>query len=705
MAAHVIGVFSQKGGVGRTLIATNLALTLKERLKKETMLIDCKAPYAGDILLALGERSAPSLIDLESEISAGKDAWLGRVARHAQNGIYLLPLCLQPEQLSRLTPEILGDSIRLASEGLDAVIIDMDLSDSERLAATLDLCTELLLVTTPDLLCLNQNLKAIDTLQTHYFPRDSILLVINQYRESAPIKLNLIERNLNLQAAAVLPFDSEAAESSLNRGEPLVTTNPKHAICRALFNLGESIAARPIVQRTAVAKSSKTPRQAAASSPSTPLRISFGLPIAQLIQLKQKIHKQVIEEMNLKQMDYEILSNPDKRIDLYRSTELVISRLLDKEAAAVTNRDHRVVLGREILNEALGLGPIEYLLSDETVTEIMVNGSHHIYIERKGKIELTPYYFTGEPQLRGIIERIVVQVGRRIDEKSPMVDARLADGSRVNAIIPPLALDGSSLTIRKFAKVPLRVESLLKYGSLNQQMSRFLNACVMARKNVVISGGTGSGKTTLLNIMSSFIPADERILTIEDSAELQLPQEHVVRLETRPPNIEGQGAVTIRDLVRNSLRMRPDRIVVGECRGAEALDMLQAMNTGHDGSLTTVHANTPRDAISRLETMCLMAGLDLPARAIRTQIASAVQIIVQEARLNDGSRKVTHISEVCGMQGDIITMQDIFLFRQDRVLSDGRVEGVFEPTGYIPTFIDTLRPRGIDLPREVFLRQ
>ncbi|MBI2838161.1 MAG: CpaF family protein [Acidobacteria bacterium] len=409
--------------------------------------------------------------------------------------------------------------------------------------------------------------------------------------------------------------------------------------------------------------------------------------------------------MNLKQMDYETMVNPDKRLELYRATEFVISRILDKDAAWITSRDDRVQLVREILNEALGLGPIEYLLADDSVSEIMVNGARRVFVERKGQIELTPFYFTDEPQLRRVIERIVVRVGRRIDEKSPMVDARLPDGSRVNAIIPPLAIGGSALTIRKFSKFPLTSETLLKLGSLNLQMSKFLQACVVARKNTIISGGSGSGKTTLLNILSGTIPPNERIITIEDSAELQLPQVNVVRLETRPANVEGEGTVSIRDLVRNALRMRPDRIVVGECRGAESMDMLQAMNTGHDGSLTTVHANSPGDALSRLETMCLMAGLDLPARAIRKQIASAVQIIVQQTRLSDGSRKITQVTEVCGMEGEVTTMQDIFRFRQDRVLRDGPVEGQFEATGNIPTFLDLLRPKGIELPREVFLRQ
>lgn len=701
MVAHVIGVYAQKGGVGRSLVAANLALTFQERLKKDSLLFLCKAPYAGDGLLALGEKNAPSAVDLEDHLDRGKEAWLSKIARHRQTGLFVLPLCLEVEQAVRATHQVVSQSIRLASESVDIVVIDLDVACPDVLSAAIDHCTEMLLITTPDLLCLNQSLKAIDYLQAHYFPRDSILLVVNQLRETSPIRLSFIEHNLKLRASAVLPMEAALVESSLNRGQPLATTNPRHTISRSLFNLAEAISRRPVTRHAVVLK---RPTRSAAKISASEVT-SFGIPLPELIALKQKIHRKLIEEMNLKQMDYETMVNPDKRLELYRATEFVISRILDKDAAWITSRDDRVQLVREILNEALGLGPIEYLLADDAVSEIMVNGARRVFVERKGQIELTPFYFTDEPQLRRVIERIVVRVGRRIDEKSPMVDARLPDGSRVNAIIPPLAIGGSALTIRKFSKFPLTSETLLKLGSLNLQMAKFLHACVLARKNTIISGGSGSGKTTLLNILSGTIPPNERIITIEDSAELQLPQVNVVRLETRPANVEGEGAVSIRDLVRNALRMRPDRIVVGECRGAESMDMLQAMNTGHDGSLTTVHANSPGDALSRLETMCLMAGLDLPARAIRKQIASAVQIIVQQTRLSDGSRKITQVTEVCGMEGDVTTMQDIFRFRQDRVLRDGPVEGQFEATGNIPTFLDLLRPKGIELPREVFLRQ
>lgn len=356
----------------------------------------------------------------------------------------------------------------------------------------------------------------------------------------------------------------------------------------------------------------------------------------------------------------------------------------------------------EVVDELLGFGPLQPLLEDPEITEIMVNGSKKIYIERKGKIIKTNVSFENDEQVLRVIDRIILPLGRRIDADSPTVDARLPDGSRVNAVIPPVAIDGPTITIRKFQKDKLSVEQLIQLGSLTRFMSEFIRACVIARLNIIISGGTGSGKTTLLNVLSSFIPSDERIVTIEDAAELQLQQDHVVRLETKAPDVEGRNAVTIRDLVRNALRMRPDRIIVGEVRGGEALDMLQAMNTGHDGSLTTLHANSPRDAISRLETMVMMAGMELPVRVIREQIASAVDVIIQTSRLRDGSRKVTSITEVAGMEGDTVVMTDIFKFEQTGISKEGKIIGELKPTGIRPLFTPRLEAAGFRLGPEIF---
>ncbi|MBM3144658.1 MAG: CpaF family protein [Chloroflexi bacterium] len=362
----------------------------------------------------------------------------------------------------------------------------------------------------------------------------------------------------------------------------------------------------------------------------------------------------------------------------------------------------RAQLFRDVLDELLGYGPIQSLLDEDSVSEVMVNGPDDVYVERGGKLVKTNVKFDNDDHVLQVIDRIILPLGRRVDADNPTVDARLPDGSRVNAIIPPVAIDGPSITIRKFAKEKLTFQQLVNFGSITEHMADFLRACVVSRLNIVISGGTGSGKTTLLNILSSFIPEDERIVTIEDAAELQLHQDHIVRLETKPPNVEGIGSVSIRDLVRNSLRMRPDRIIVGEVRGGEALDMLQAMNTGHDGSLTTAHANTPRDSLSRLETMALMSGLDMPLKVIREQIASAIDLIVQQSRMKDGSRKVTYITEVAGMEGDTIVMTDIFKFEQTGIAPDGKVIGELKPTGIRPLFSDRLAAAGFKLTAQIF---
>jgi pilus assembly protein CpaF len=412
-------------------------------------------------------------------------------------------------------------------------------------------------------------------------------------------------------------------------------------------------------------------------------------------ELKRLIHQKLVDKLDLSRVS-------DLEGDtLRREIRLVVERLCDTENPLL-NRMERERLIDEVLDETFGFGPLEVLLKDPTISDILVNGPHKIYVERRGKLEKTDVKFRDNDHLLQIIDRIVSKVGRRVDETSPMVDARLPDGSRVNAIIPPLALDGASMSIRRFGANPLKLEDLLNYKAFTPEMAMLMEACMKARLNVIISGGTGCGKTTLLNTLSSFIGQDERVVTIEDAAELQLQQDHVVRLETRPPNIEGKGAVTTRDLVRNALRMRPERIIIGECRGAESLDMLQAMNTGHAGSMTTLHANTPRDAQARLETMIMMAGMELPIKAMRQQIASAVDIIIQANRLQGGPRKVTSISEVCGMEQEIIIMQDVFRYKQLGIDQNGRAFGQFEATGVRPTFVSRIEAAGIKLPSNLF---
>ncbi|MBR6014393.1 MAG: CpaF family protein [Selenomonadaceae bacterium] len=419
-----------------------------------------------------------------------------------------------------------------------------------------------------------------------------------------------------------------------------------------------------------------------------------------LQDLKWTIHRRIVDEMTLEE-EVLLLQGESAREQIKNIISVYSAREMADNFYNLS-RIEKVKLIDDICNELLGLGPLEPLLQNDKITEIMVNGAKKIFIEQEGKLKRTNVYFHDERHLMSIIERIVAPLGRHVDESSPLVDARLADGSRVNIIIPPLSLAGPSITIRKFSKRAMTMKDLVKFGTLNQQMADFLQACVKARLNILVSGGTGSGKTTTLNALSSFVLETERIVTIEDAAELKLQQEHVLPLEARPANLEGKGAVTIRDLVKNSLRMRPDRIIVGEVRAGEALDMLQAMNTGHDGSLTTAHANTPRDALSRLETMVLMAGMELPVRAIRSQIASAIDLILQQARIRDGSRKITYISEVQGMEGDTIILQDLFLYVQDRIDNFGRSVGHFESTGLQPKFLDKFKLNGVEIPHSIF---
>jgi pilus assembly protein CpaF len=410
--------------------------------------------------------------------------------------------------------------------------------------------------------------------------------------------------------------------------------------------------------------------------------------------------KHRINEKLLTVLDLSLLETIEESKARAEIREIAL-QLMVSESAPLSVKQRKVVIQR-IEDEVMGLGPLEPLLADKSISDILVNGAKSVYIERRGKLERTNVTFNDDSHLMNTIDRIVSAIGRRIDESSPMVDARLADGSRVNAIIPPLAIDGPSVSIRRFAVELLSVDDLISLGTMSAEMAKVLEAIVNARLNVLISGGTGSGKTTSLNILSGFIPLDERVVTIEDSAELQLQQPHVVRLETRPPNIEGRGEVTSRDLVRNSLRMRPERIIVGEVRGAEALDMLQAMNTGHDGSLTTIHANTPRDALGRIENMVSMTGINFPIKALRAQIASAIDVVIQVSRLEDGSRKLVSIQEINGMEGDIITMSELFTFDRAGVDEDGTVTGRLKATGVVPGFYKGLKGRGIDLPIEMF---
>lgn len=445
-------------------------------------------------------------------------------------------------------------------------------------------------------------------------------------------------------------------------------------------------------------RSSRVTVKESVSAPASPTRLDEKR-LDVLFEIRKEVHRRLLEYMDLRKMDFSKIQDLQLRDDTGKTIDEIITELSDDIPPWVD----RKALSKDVLDEALGLGPLEDYLSDDTITEVMVNNADLIYIERAGKIERVNRRFSSNEAVLAVIERIVGPIGRRIDESSPYVDARLKDGSRVNAIIPPLALNGPTITIRKFSRDPFTIDDLIRFNTCAPEMAGFLRTCVVGKRNIIISGGTGSGKTTLLNVVSSYIPEEERIITIEDAAELQLPQVHVISLESRPSNIEGKGAITIRDLVKNSLRMRPDRIVVGECRGAEALDMLQAMNTGHEGSISTVHANSPGDTLHRLETMVLMAGMEMPILAIRDQIASAINLIVQTARFSDGTRKITYISELSGFDANNrIIMKHLCKYYQTGINAKGKIEGYFGATGEVPSFLNDFKARGITIDETIF---
>ena len=529
----------------------------------------------------------------------------------------------------------------------------------------------------------------------HLVPRDLVYVVLNRYSPKVQIDPITLKTKLgcNILGALVEETSNTSAQPMISR---YVTQLAQLIITKRLLEKGDLLQkSRKKVVPLMQTKTDEPPKR-----PSTFHRFSKEeLPKDPRTLLKVTIMKQLTSELNLKKLDTETGNDPKKMTVLRQKTRQAVETIIEREKISLGQSAEKEQFIKEILDEALGLGPLEELLADPSITEIMVNRKDQIFIEKKGKVILAPMTFTSDAQLLGIIERIVLPLGRRIDEKTPYVDARLPDGSRVHAIIPPLALEGPVLTIRKFPERNYTVEDLITFGSMTEEMADFLRAAIESRLNCIVSGGTGSGKTTLLNVLSSFIPLSERIITVEDSAELRLTQPHVLRLESRPPNIEGTGAVAIRDLVKNTLRMRPDRIVVGECRDGAALDMLQAMNTGHDGSLTTIHSNSARDCIARLETLVMMAGMDLPSRAIREQIASAVHLIVQQARLSDGSRKIISIHEITGMEGNVITSSEIMHFKQTGVDAQGKVQGQFEWTGQTPKFIHDLEKKGLRLPK------
>jgi Flp pilus assembly CpaF family ATPase len=541
-----------------------------------------------------------------------------------------------------------------------------------------------------------------------------VRLVLNRAESVSSISWQEVRVSLPVDIITRIPSEGRVVGQAVNCGVPIVLDHPKTKISLAIKTFAHDIATQEkLFLEIRSIEELKLKEIAVEKMGDFWLKQGMTEPLAEpvvneegdeILMIKRRIHARLIDELNLKRMDSKVFSDPKRTKELKDKAEMMVANFLAEEAGMlISSSQVRKKLVKEILDEALGLGPLEDLLADPTITDIMVNNKDEIYIERHGKLELTSKKFISNEQVRVIIERIVAPIGRRIDESVPMVDARLPDGSRVNAIIPPLSLTGPSLTIRKFRKERFKIEELIGLKTLNEAMAEFIKACVLSKKNIIVSGGTGSGKTTVLNVLSGFIPETERIVTIEDAAELKLHQEHWVRLESRSPNIEGKGAVTIRDLFRNTLRMRPDRVIIGECRGVETLDMLQAMNTGHDGSMTTVHANSTHDALTRFDSMILMSGVELPIRAIREMIAAAIDVIVHTARLPDGTRKIIQITEIAGMKDEThIDLRDIFIFRQIGIDAQRNVIGDFQPTGYVPAFIEEIKTKGIPLSEDIF---
>ncbi len=714
--ATLVAIAGARDGVGRSTFAANLAFSFLKETQQRVVILELDRANAGDAAMLLGVPETRSIADLVPWLEQFTPESFAPYITWHPAGVGVVPVGNTPEQAGPITRAQVERVIDLLSPLARFVIVDCGAGIDPLGMAAMERSNGIFVVATPDLALLGATARMLTQLQALQFPQQLVKVVLNRLDPAGPIPKEMAVQRIGRPALVALPKDDTLCAGAAARGAPFVIDQPRAALSRTYDELARQLVEKGVLEQlgqvarpkdVAVADARAQDAADAAKGKDAPAwnrqrgKAKTGEVDARTA-LKKLVHKKLPETLDLKRLDKELSNNADKDRLLRERAEAAIARVVDEQGASITDRNDRVRIVKEILDEALGLGPLEDLLSDSRVTEVMVNGRDNVFVEMSGKLTKTSLSFTDDTQLLGVIERIVQPLGRRIDEKSPMVDARLPDGSRVNAVIPPLAIDGPSITIRKFSKDPFKVDDLVRFGAFTPELADFLRACVEARLNIVISGGTGSGKTTLLNLMSSFIPEDERIVTIEDAAELQLKQPHIVRLESRPANIEGIGEVKIRDLLRNSLRMRPDRIVVGECRGAEALDMLQAMNTGHDGSLTTIHSNSPRDAISRMETLVMFAGLDLPSRAIREQIAAAIHIIVQTTRMSDGSRKVIAVSEVTGMEGQVLTLQDIFLYRQSGVDANRKVQGAHVATGFVPKFIPKLEAMGIRLPQGIF---
>ncbi|MBN3038965.1 MAG: Flp pilus assembly complex ATPase component TadA [Candidatus Omnitrophica bacterium] len=712
-SSRIISVFSSKGGVGKTIIAANLAVSFAQ-FGRKVALLDIDLQHGGDVAKMLNLKPSNTIFSLISYLpKLDKEGSIKKFLTHHYSGVDVLPAVSRPKEIPQITTERLQATFNLLRSEYEFIIVDAGSFFTDALIHIFDNSNLILLVATPDVLSVYQTEWSLDTMEGMHFPLNMVKLVLNRAESRGGVHGQDLRPALRCEVIASLPSDGRTAGISVNRGIPFVMEAPRSKISEAVKRMAEDLIAREDIYIEKLDRPQVAEKSAAHAGQfwerhgqKTPVEAPVDTDKDEIIQLKKAVHQRLIEELDLKRMDVVNVSrNPERAKHLRERTARAVSNILaEKAAGLISSYEVRKELVQEIVDEALGLGPLEDLLRDPEVTEVMVNNKDHVYVERHGKIELTSKKFISNEQVRAVIERIVAPLGRRIDESVPMVDARLPDGSRVNAIIPPLSLKGPTLTIRKFSRERYTTEDLVRFGTITPEMVDFLRVCVLLRKNMLISGGTGSGKTTLLNALSQFIPNRERIITIEDAAEVKLRQTHWISLEARMPNIEGKGGVSIRELFRNSLRMRPDRIIIGECRGNETPDMLQAMNTGHDGSLSTIHANSTHHVLARLDTMVLMSGIELPVRAIREQIAGAIHVIVHTARLSDGSRKVMCITEVSGLKGESneIEMHDIFSFKQTGIDKENKVLGDYKTTGFVPSFTEDMKVKGIEFPIEIF---
>ncbi|MEK2689536.1 ATPase, T2SS/T4P/T4SS family [Bdellovibrio sp. GT3] len=694
---NLIAVVGGKGGVGKSVFAANFACALMTELRTQVLLVDADSKSVGDQNVIMGLKPVKTLKELSTfQGSLNSQPMNTLVTMHA-SGLGYVGAVRGPEESLNISPDMLGKLMEFFSRAFKFVVVDVGNDLGPAQMAILQEATAIMIVTTPEVLVVTQTQRLINELLSATFPKDMFQLVVNK---ASPTGLSpqAISNQLQLPFLGIIPQDDATTMMSLQKYTPFIISSPKSPLTASYFDLSRKLTGG-VLQRLKTLTRPK-PAPAATEGSNTPA-VSGANGMDPRTILKIRVHNELIRTVDLKKLLTDTKQDENKEKEVREKTKREITVIVDKEAPELV-REERSKIIKEVLEEALGLGPLEDLLADPAVTEIMVNGFKRIFVERSGKVSLSPVTFTSNDHLRRIIERIVTPLGRQINDSTPYVDARLKDGSRVNAVIEPLSIDGPALTIRKFKKGGITPEKYIEYGSITKNMIDFLRLCVENGLNVVISGGTGSGKTSLLNMMSSFIPSNERVITVEDAAELQLQQEHVVRLETRPASMEGSNAIHIRDLIKNALRMRPDRIIVGECRDGAALDMLQAMNTGHDGSMTTTHANSPRECVARLETLCMMSGMELPIRAIREQIAGAVNLIVQISRQSDGGRRILSITEVAGMQGDVVTLAEIFRFKETGYDKNRKIVGTFQATGTIPSFIQKLSDKGVVIPREIF---